>query len=239
MVCNPYAFGGGPADADFANVSLFIPYEGANDATGFIDRGPANRTITNNNTVKIKTAVTKFGNPTGLFESSGGRYLTVADDAAFQFGSGDFTIELFFRFESFGSSFRALCSKWKTSGGTDRAWWIGTNETTGTKRLEFDCGDGASGSTSLVGTTGLTTGVFYFIQVRRSGTTLQLLLDGSVEAQNTSFSKTLNASSLEVKVGASQGGSADSFADGYMSNIRITKGVARPTTVPTAEFPRH
>jgi hypothetical protein len=88
-------------------------------------------------------------------------------------------------------------------------------------------------------TTSVSTGVWYFIAWTFDGTTHRLFKDGVLSSSSASVP------ALYTGVNTSIGGQpetllADYCLDGYMDEVRITKGVARYTatfTPPTAAFP--
>jgi hypothetical protein len=95
-------------------------------------------------------------------------------------------------------------------------------------------------STFLSGTSTLTNNTWYHFAACRSGSTLKLFVDGVEEYSGTDT--TDYTSSASFNAGDRQ--DLDPFGqyplDGYIDDLRITKGVARYTanfTPPTAAFP--
>ena len=71
------------------------------------------------------------------------------------------------------------------------------------------------------------TGQWVHIAVARNGTSLKMFFDG-VEVASATNSYNFNQNQIPIRVGARF--STQYFFDGYMSDIRITKGLARYTT---------
>lgn len=72
------------------NVVSLLHFDGANAGTTFTDESGKTWTPTGN--AQTSTAQKKFGTTSGLFDGTGD-YLTTPNNAAFNFGSADFTID--------------------------------------------------------------------------------------------------------------------------------------------------
>jgi hypothetical protein len=75
---------------------LLLHCEGADGSQVFTDSSPVPKTITAYGDAQIDTAYAKFGIASGLFDG-GGDYLTIPASADWDFGSGNFTIDFWFR----------------------------------------------------------------------------------------------------------------------------------------------
>jgi hypothetical protein len=177
---------------------------------------------------QVSTTQAKFGTTSMAYDGTGD-YLLIPDSPNLQLGTGDFTIEGFVYLDIAGVAY-GLISK----GAASTGWSV--NITSGNK-LQF-----SYTATQLTGATSLAATTWYYFAVVRSGSAtgnLKLYL-------GTSGSTTLDATSAgavtdnfnqtnSMYVGASRTGTT--ILDGYLDEIRITKGVARTvTTVPTDAF---
>ena len=98
-----------PTDPDFSSVSLLLHGDGTDGSTTFTDSSSNNFTVTANGNAQIDTAVKKYG--TGSMEFDGtGDSLTIADNAAFAFGTGDFTVEAWVNFNDISGSQQIVSS---------------------------------------------------------------------------------------------------------------------------------
>tara|TARA_R100000951_G_C2510370_1_gene140235 strand:- start:13 stop:492 length:480 start_codon:yes stop_codon:yes gene_type:complete len=89
-----------------------------------------------------------------------------------------------------------------------------------------------NGSGLISSSTAMTADTWHHVAFAREGSTGRLFLDGNLEGSTTSFSTSINARAV---IGSEE--SAGYPFKGYMSDIRITKGLARYTsnfTAPTA-----
>lgn len=219
------------SDPFFNNVSLLLSGDGPDGSTVFKDSSLNEFTVNVNGDAQISTSVVKYGTGSMLFDGSGD-YLSVSD-SAFAFGTGDFTIECWF---------------YRNSTPIEFAGVMATNPSTGTDTFQLASGSVNFGSTSsaiafLIGgaanfnlfSGSLNNNQWYHVAVTRSGTTARLFVDG-LEVDSKTNSNNLTASNFLV---ASNRGE-NNFFDGYIDDLRITKGVARYTsnfTPPTSAFP--
>jgi hypothetical protein len=146
-----------------------------------------------------------------------GDYLTAPVNAAFDFGTGDFTIEAWANFASVGITQNII----NNYNGTGTAGW-GLQWRNDTSTYTF-----FSGSTTI-----LTFAVvpalntWNHIAVSRSGTTLRMFFNGAQVAtvtNSTNLTSTL-APAIGNLFASGQGYAFPYF--GYMSNVRVVKGTA-------------
>ncbi|MBK6587935.1 MAG: LamG domain-containing protein [Acidobacteria bacterium] len=91
---------------------------------------------------------------------------------------------------------------------------------------------------SLVSGSNLSANTWYHLAATRQGSTYRLFVDGTQVATTTS-SITIHDNANSLYIGTSTDGST-SPVNGYIDDLRITKGVARYTanfTPPAAAFP--
>jgi hypothetical protein len=213
-------------DPFYTNVSLLLHCDGANGSTTFTDNSPSQKTITALGNAQITTVDPKFGTGAILLDGTGD-YVRASASADFNFGTGNFTIEFFVR--------------WTNLVGPSGLHFLWDTGTAGTA-LRFQDGnnflfylEGVVQSGILV--TGLTINTWYHIAVVRSGTSVNLYLDGILRGTRTT-SAALGNSTLPFTMGAL--GSGGFATQGRLDEFRVTKGVARYTanfTPPTAPFP--
>lgn len=232
FVINPYRFSSPPApppggDEHFASVVLLLHCDGTNGSTTFTDMSNSSHTMTAIGNAQVSTTSPQFGAGSALFDGSDDA-LTAGSSADWAFGTGDFTIEFFVRFNSVPSAVTCMLSNYP-------GWsvqWRNDGVTTGLHFLNFNTalGNGASWTPAA--------NTWYYIAVKRSGTTLSFWIDGAQSGSNTTNSTNLSDSS-NLAIGALPFGSSylQDFA-GRIDEPRITKGVALDvSSIPTTEFP--
>ena len=219
-------------DPNFDDVSLLLSGEGANGSTTIIDSSNNNNVITAVGDASISTAIADpFGNSdAGVLAFDGaGDYLQAAEsNSNLTFGTGDFTVEFFIYYNTTNTD--DLILDWRNSvGGQDR---IVLFQTGGNLTL-FN----PNNTNTTIFTP--STNIWYHVSLCRSSGTLRAYVDG---IQVFNVANAVNylppGSTNGIYIGAIAFGSGFDF-DGYISNIRITKGVARYTanfTPPTQPF---
>jgi hypothetical protein len=152
--------------------------------------------------------------------------LSAPDSADFDFGTGDFTIELFFNYKG------SIANRWLIGGANH--WQLRIKTASSPSRLG-EISFITNGSTEIiyVSPSDLADGAWHHIAITREGTNLRHFLDGAL-VKTTTNSETINADSA-LYIGASSTNSED--WDGHISNVRVVKGTAVYTsafTTPTA-----
>lgn len=232
MIINPYVYSAGPAgDPYFSNVTLLMHMDGANNGTVFTDSSTGGLTPSVYGSPVTVTAEKKYG--TASLQCDGSSALYFPANTRFDFGSGDFTIELFAKFNSVTGA-RFLLSRYN---GSAIAFALFQNGST----VEFYASaDGVSWNlvTNLSLGTTFTTGVWYHLAVTRQSNTFRAFRDGALISTLTgSGSVAVNSAFMQIGGRNDSGGS---FFSGWIDELRITKGVARYTagfTPPVAPFP--
>jgi hypothetical protein len=151
------------------------------------------------------------------FSGATGQYLSLAGNAAFNFGTGDFTVECWAYFNDL-SDYRTLMGNYTattTGGGNWLMQHIGT-----TNKMGFYYDGGAN---VITGTTTLATGTWYHFAMVRLGAAITAYVNGLSQGTAT-FSGTVGSSSASLNIGAPQNISIARM-NGYISSVRLTKGV--------------
>jgi hypothetical protein len=191
---------------------------------GIFDNAMKNNLVTVGN-AQVSTSVTKFGTGSMSFDGTGD-WLTSPDTPNLQFGTGKFTIEGWFYLNAVGSV-RGFVSK----GTSTTGWSLGTNSS---NQVVF-----SHTATSFASTGTLLISTWYHITIVREGTganETKIYINGTNDGTST-VATNFNQTSI-MYVGADRVGS--SALNGYIDDLRITKGVARYTanfTPPSAPYP--
>jgi YD repeat-containing protein len=214
----------GTGDADLNNVALLLHANGPDGSTAISDSAPAPSAWVSIGNAQISTAESKFGGGSIKFDGNGD-YLGAAYSSAFNFGTGDFTVELFARFSSVVGQQVMLTNYHSPTTGWTLQLYNG--------KLIFNCtGDGID----LQGVAPIATGTWYHVAVARSGSTVRLFINGALDATAT------NSQDCSSPVGLTVGlmpAHSTLGMNGYLDEIRISAGLARYTsafTAPTQEF---
>jgi hypothetical protein len=202
-----------------SNVVLMLHTNGSDASTTFTDSANTPKTVTANGNAQIDTAQSKFSGAAGLFDGSGDT-LTLADSADWDFGTGDFTIDFWVRFNS-------------ASAGQH---FINRNNN------EFQIRYAANGKLAFMiegaepvnVTWSPSANVWYHIAAVRSGSTAYVFVDGTSIGSGSNSSDVQGTTGIEIGTA----GGAQEF-NGWMDELRVSKGTARWTsnfTPPSQEY---
>ncbi len=211
-------------DTNFDKVELLLPFDGANDATSTTDESDSNHTVTFNGSADISTAQSKFGGSSLYLPGGGSDWINIAGSSDFNFGTGDFTIELWM--------YRTHTSQgfvFETRGGED---------TTSTDGISFYLGGGGNDEIRVainrsdvidINQDHQTNDQWQHFAIVREGSTLTLYIDGTARgsgSNSTDFNRT-----RPIRIGNFHGSSSGGYGfQGYIDDLRVTKGLARYTS---------
>jgi hypothetical protein len=179
---------------------------------------------------QISTSVKKFGTGSMAFDGSGD-YLISANNPNISIASGDFTIEFWLYWNSVTNQADIVSSRPNTSAQTGYVIYLGTNY------FAFVMSSNGS-SWDFNQTTSFTwsSGTWYHCAVTRSGSNIRFFVNGTQVGNTYTYLNSI-AQTNPLVVGGSPGGN---YLNGYIDDLRITKGYARYTstfTPPAAAFP--
>jgi hypothetical protein len=224
------------SDPNYNSVSLLLHFDGANGSTTFTDNSPSPKTVTANFDAQISTTQSKFGGASGYFDGTGD-YLSIPDNSDFDFGSGDFTIEGWVNAANFSARRPIYSQRSSSSSVSALSWSIDVN---GYLNFTYFTSAGLSDSLSASLLSAIAINTWVFVAVSRSGTSLKQFVNGNTTGSHTlPIGTIIRNSSVDINVGRDSANSSWLF-NGYIDDLRVTKGVARYTanfTPPTAAFP--
>ena len=209
-------------DSSFKNTTLLLHGDGA--TTPFIKDASTNNfqlTIVGDTKPNNLTPFITDGYWSNYF--NGSSYLSLADNTAFDFAAGDFTIEAWVNFSSVSQE-HMIASQWP--GASNRGWVFTLDASASSILFAYT----TNGTTQInaSGTYTYTANTWYHIVACRSGANLRLFINGAVITTYNISTNTIYNSTASMLVGAFSGGSTPIY--GYMSNFRIVKGTAVYTT---------
>jgi hypothetical protein len=208
------------------NTSLLLNFTNA----GITDATAKNVLETVGN-AQISTAQSKFGGSSMYFDGTGD-YLTsnVATPDLYAFGSGDFTIECWVYFSGVAS---VQCFYDSRPASTQGAYPLIYLNSDGTIRYFVSSADQITSSAVSANT-------WYHLAVSRSGTSTKLFINGNQSGSTyTDSTSYLNASGRPW-IGINANTTNTQGLNGYIDDLRITKGFARYTanfTPPSVALP--
>lgn len=216
----------GGGDADFDSVVLLLDGEGSS----ITDKSSSPHTITPSGDTQVDTAVKKFGSGSIKFDGTGD-YLDVSVDSGLTF-DGDFTVEAWVYPDTAGANMPIIDAR--ASNIAYQNYYFGLANVSGTLRTEVILASGATGRTGT--TNAVPTGQWSHIAWVRSSGVITTYVNGVADATTKTDSAILTPTNF--RIGAAVG-TPNAYFDGYLDDIRVTKGVARYTnnfTPPTSDL---
>ena len=211
-------------DDYYNSCSLLMHFSGSNGSTTFVDNSPRTKTFTVNGNSQISTTQYKFIS-SSLYLDGTGDYLSSPSNADYAFGTGDFTIECWaYRITGDDNGILQISS---TAGG------LQANQTANlviaswtSARLLIHANNTYYASTAFTNT--INTWNHYAL-VRSSGVT-KLYFNGNLVTDigtSGAITDTTNYTGTYLAIGGYY--STTYLWNGYIDELRITKGIARYT----------
>lgn len=210
-------------DPYWTSVSLLLKFDGTGST--ITDSSSSPKTVTAFGNATQSATQSKFGGKS-LYLDGTGDYLTIASDAAFGFGTGDFTIE-FWYFPTQNVGNEAVLDL-RT---TDAVQWLWFGKSSGGAIRTYDAANVRTGGA-------VTLNAWNHVAWSRVGGENHVYLDGTRVINWTNGGDV--GSTRPVTIGANADKNIE-LSTAYIDSLRITKGVGRyqgaTIDVPTAEFP--
>ena len=217
-----------------SDTKLLIHFDGADEAQAYT--AETGQTVTFEANAQLDTAQKKFGTASLLLDGTDDK-VTVPDSLDWVFGDGNFTIEGWFRFNAAADGIRYnLVGQFLNT----QNYFIFRREATDKLQIYFESGDIGIGSFATTNDWKPNTAQWYHLAVVRNGAACLLFIDGVSQAvtQTTAWG-TLPDYASDLMIGDWEHSALYPF-NGWMDEIRISKGVARWTanfTPPTVPYP--
>jgi len=227
-------------DPDFDKVMLLARV----DATGKVyDASPFDWHMIPNSNAAGTTAV-KPGDCDGSINLDGADDIyQIPDNQYLHFANDDFTLEAHVRFEALTTT-RSIFSRYNANASTRCFYWAW--QTTGPDELVWATWtNGSTANAQVVSGTYLPTlSTFYHLAITREGDDHRHFVDGTQSGSTDNQANTVyEAGSSNFWIGAirsASSSSVDNELQGYITELRVTKGLARYTagfTAPTGKLP--
>jgi len=221
-----------PTDPYWSNVVLAMHMDGANNSTTFTDL--KGHSVTPYGNAKISTTQSKFGGSSAYFDG-GGDYLQIPHSSDLDLSTGDFTIECLVNCASNNTDYTSIYSK-RASTSVNSPIGFFTSPNRYFRISVFNSMNNII--IDFTNTYQFIIGKFYHVSITRNVNDFKVFIDGS-NVFSFTYSSALLTNSSNVEIGGQSIGVARRF-NGYIDDLRITKGVARYTTnftPPTQAFP--
>ena len=217
-------FGGGAVgDPYWNNVSLLSGTTATNAGQNntFLDSSSNAFSVTRNGNTTQGT-FTPFSQADGYWSSAFNGtdgWLQIANNTAFDMGSGDFTIEGFFYQVPGGGTDQVISAKYEA--GNQASWYISTTSSGTNWSIYLYWSD--STNTKIYGGAAPSVNQWHHFALQRNGNTVEFYVDG-LRLTQVSTTKTMRTTTSGVAIGQTGNGYGSEWFSGYISNIRIRKG---------------
>lgn len=202
---------GGGADPYWPNVVVLLKFNGASGSTSVVDETGRPWTRAANFQLSNGYAFFPAESPVSGFFNSG--YAETVANSDLEFGSGDYTIELWMRPTSLPNT--GLLDMRGNSGHAARpCLYIASS----ILRLQWYGSD-------RIASSALSAGNNYHVALQRRSGDTRLFINGGLVG-NTALATGWSAGSDGIRLGRTQYGYGSNMA-GYTDEVRVTKGVAR------------
>lgn len=224
------------ADSYFTSVVYLSGYEGADASTATVDEATG-KAVTTVGNAQVNTAQFKFGTSSLLLDGSGD-YLTLEQHSDWNYGTSPFTIEAWVRFAT-GSKEHTIISHGSFALERFSFAYHG-----GGSVLRFAVSGNGTSSTLYDAAWSPLINTWYHVAVDRDATNkLRLYVNGAMIGFATDTIAPYAGTAAQVRVGSRSTNAPGADFQGWLDEVRFTKGVARYASdsgyvVPTAAFPR-
>jgi hypothetical protein len=212
--------------------ALLLNFNGTNGSTTFTDSSPNGLAVTANGDAQISTAQSKYGGASGFFDGNGD-YLSAPDDEAFSFGTGDFTVELWFYATSLSTQYAGLVGKGRSGIHASDNWSLEIDNPTTLSFWNW-------ASSSAISASGISVNTWHHVAVCRLAGVTTIFLDGVAKQTSSTLGGSIEFNSgATLIVGANAHNISGRPFSGYIDDLRILYGIALYTanfTPPTSEL---
>lgn len=238
---NSYAYATGTTDPNFGSVVLLLHGNGASGDTTFIDSSSKEHSVLRGGTVQLDSSqsppITGGGigstpDASILFPAADGNYIYVDDPGTdFIFGTGDFTVEGWLRLKSHDYVFKIYDGRPITTEGLYPT--IGVSAAN--KLIYY-----TNSAIRITGDASLAINTWYHWAYSRTAGAGRLFLNGVQQGSTYTDNNDYVNAPTRPRMGSRGIGNTLEGIDGWLDEIRVTKGVQRYTAdfaPPTTQFP--
>ena len=187
---------------------LLIHFDGTDGATTYT--AETDQVVTFVANAQLDTAQYKFETASLLLDGTGD-YVTISDSSDWAFGTGDFTIEAWVRFNALPSdTIAAICSQFTGAGNY---WYFGLNDTAGAKTWRFES---AGTAINIQKTTTVSLNTWYHIALVRGGNNFYIFQDGVQVGTTATSSESVDNPAQVLVIGTVNTNYFDGWIDAYI-----------------------
>ena len=214
---NQVSFIGGGNDS---HVKLMVHFDGADGSVSFPDSSASAHGVANvYGGSQLDTDQLRFGTASALFDSATSDHIGYTDSADWNFAGGDFTVDCWVMFYDLTSD-KGIWGQYVDDNNRYGLYYDST-----LKAIEFEEYTGATQRVSAGGLWSPKIYTWYHIAVERDGNSWRVYADGMQIGGTVTDSSNIDDLAGEFEIG--RGLAAGRFMNGWIDEVRVTKGVAR------------
>lgn len=230
-------------DIHWSNVVMGLHMDGPANFTAFTDIKGGEYTAFGNTKISIDQKAPLTGNLASAYFDGIGDYILGPASDGFAFGTGDFTIEAWVYAVAIPTKVNKFAFLLTHDNiGVARGWELFLNDVTG--NLGFLAFSSNSEFDTVIDSEPFPIAQWVHVAVTRSGTNLRLFKNGNIRATDISAGSAIQNPNVGVLLGSNRDRDTVETSggwnfNGYLDDVRVTKGVARYTanyTPPIAPF---
>jgi len=209
-------------DAYYPQVAALLHFDGTNGSTVITDNSKNNLTVTSVNGAAISTAQSKFGGASCFFDGADD-YLSINYNSVFNFGTDSFTWESWI----YPTNISGIDGIYATSGGTGANPKFVIHLNAGTPSIHYNNLTNGS-DIYTTATSAVSINTWTHLAFVRNGSNWTWYINGNSAGTGTN-NTTITFTSQPTYIGYG-GESYFTQFNGYIDELRITKGIARYTS---------
>ncbi len=216
-----------------SNTKILLHMNGSHASTTFTDSAPTPHTFTASGAT-ITTAESVFGGASGAFVRASSQYVSTPDTTAVNFGTGNFTIDFWYKTSSLATEQRIFAQK----TDDNNLFFI---RQLSNNNIQFYVLIGGSTELAVPGPSSLSANTWYHIALIRgwsgSANSWVVTIDGTAGTPQTN-SLTMPNLTGDVFVGRSNDGLQSNYVNGFIDEFRVSDSARWTTnfTRPSSEY---
>lgn len=212
---------------------LLLSCDGTDGSTAFTDSSLSVKTVTVNGNAQIDTAQSKFGGASALFDGTGD-YLSLADSNDWNFGSGDFTIDFQVRWNVLPTAGNQSLIMSQVVDGSNNQY-ITLENNSGVYSIRYYVYSSASNIILINKTVNPSVNTWYHYTLVRSGNSWYWFVEGTQVGTTDTETDSVPDFVATLEIARYFDGTSTFTFNGWLDEIRISKGIARWTANFTPE----
>ena len=209
-----------------SNTKLLMHFDGVDGSTTFTDSSSGSHSISGVGGAQLDTAQKKFGTASLLLDGNSDG-LSIPASSDWVYGTGDFTIEWWVRFNDLGSANISFY----LNGTHDQSpeIWVHVNYNGGSRNLRYEMlnASGTRVDSDDTAARFTATNTWYHCAITRDGSNMRTYIDG-VQVDSNAEATGSYGKNAQSEFGYRDHGGAQQFLDGWIDEVRFSNTCRYP-----------